>query len=157
MKKILGILAGMILIFGLLQGTVLYAQTSDQNQLSEKEKNEILQKLAQDMALLNLSIQLETEKEVTEEIIKRLEKFQTDNATLGEKISKSWLPTLKEYLKAVGNTLTAVEKFIERRDFIPSEEIETELAKHYSPEIEVRINRVLEEMNESGMLQKLQK
>ncbi|MDP1629541.1 MAG: hypothetical protein Q8L57_02880 [bacterium] len=163
MKKFLGVLVGAIFIFGLVQGTVLAAQAKN-NGLSEERKIDIIieviqddafQKMAQDMALLQLSFQLETERDAAAEIIKRLEKFQTNDATISEKISKSWLPTLKKHLKAVENTLAAVEKFMERKDLIYREEIEAEFLKYYPPELDARINQVLQEMHGTGMLQKL--
>ena len=167
----------MILIFGLLQGAALANQTVDQNQssekreitviiykevasanqgqLSEKEKWDLIEKAVQDMALLNLSFQLQTEKDAAERGIRELEKFQTSDAALKEKINKNWLPAFKKYIKAVENTLAAIEKFKERRDFIPYEEIEAELRKQYPEELETRIKQVLKEMDEMGILQKL--
>ncbi len=85
----------------------------------------------------------------------RLEKFQTNDAILKEKISKIWLPTFKEYLKVVENTITAIEKFKERKDLIPLEEIKAELLKQYPRELEIRIYQVFKEIDEAGVLQKL--
>lgn len=156
LKRSLGILASAILIFGLLAGTALPAEPQTQTPPPRQIEEEFWNKLAQDLALMSLSFQLELEKETVDEVISRLEKFQTDDAALKEKIGNDWLPVFKEYQKALENLNQAVEKFSERKDIIPKGEIETELSKHCSPELENRVSRIFDEMEKTGVLQKLQ-
>ncbi len=156
LKRSLGILASVILVIGLFAGTALPADNQAQTPIPGQNEEEFWNKLAQDLALLELTLRLETEKEAVGEVISRLEKFKAKNAKLKKKINKDWLPTLKEYRKALEGLIEKVRKLSNQEKLIPKEEIEAELLKNYPSDIEIRVGRIIGEMIQTGVLQKLQ-
>ena len=147
-RKILGILLAGVFILTLGIASPILGQ----NQAAPPSDEEV--KTFQVMAMINAQFNLEIEKAAVEEIIGKLEAFRTEDAALKEKI-KNWLPVLKEYQRALENLMAMFDRFINRPDVISETELQAEVVKYFSLDLNNKVIQVIQEMQASGIIEKL--
>ncbi len=137
-----------------LAGSVL---AQNQKPLTEEEKLKIIEKATQDVAILNVLIQIEIEIASTEELIGKIEIYRTDSSAvpaMKEKIINNWLPVLKEHLEAMERMAGVTKKFQEREDILTQEEVNREYIKVYPPELSEKVGKILQEIIDRDVFQK---
>ncbi len=137
-----------------LAGSVL---AQNQKPLTEEEKLKIIEKATQDVAILNVLIQIEIEIASTEELIGKIEIYRADSSTapvMKEKISNNWLPVLREHLEAMERMAGVTKKFQEREDILTQEEVNREYIKVYPPELSEKVGKILQEIIDRDVFQK---
>ncbi len=152
MKKAICLAVVVFMVF--LAGSVL---AQNQKPLTEEEKLKIIEKATQDVAILNVLIQIEIEIASTEELIGKIEIYRADSSTtpaMKEKIINNWLPVLKEHLEAMERMAGVTKKFQEREDILTQEEVNREYIKVYPPELSEKVGKILQEIIDRDVFQK---
>ncbi len=152
MKKAICLAVVVFMVF--LAGSVL---AQNQKPLTNEEKLKVIEKATQDVALLNISIQIEMEIAAAEEVVRRIEIYRADSSTapvMKEKISNNWLPVLREHLEAMERMAGVTKKFQECEDILTQEEVNREYIKVYPPELSEKVGRILQEIIDRDVLQK---
>lgn len=173
MRKILGILVVLLLVF-ITNSNMVFADQEKTSVIvidNDKEipNEEILaveelkkpsepteeekfdQKLAQASRLMGLLVVIIQDDFTVADAIEKLEKFQTKDPSVLEKIDKDWMPALKRGRQFFRDIQMELEKFLSQPNFVPWEEIGATLNKYDLEKIPKDINRVLGEMAAAGL------